>query len=89
MGSDMLLFFRDFFGRSSLLEYWMRPYVLCISPAIKLTLKVGYICPFVVIDPTSLGATKELLFQDSCLSILNLSPTQNACLLPMVIKPAV
>ena len=58
----------------------MRPYVLCVSPAIKLTLKVGYICPFVVIDPTNLGATMELLFQDLCLSILKLSPTQNACL---------
>ena len=25
--------------------------------AIKLTLKVGFMCPFVVIDPTDLGAT--------------------------------
>ena len=25
--------------------------------AVKLTLKVGYICPFVVDDPTDLGAT--------------------------------
>ena len=25
--------------------------------AVKLTLKLGFICPFVVIDPTNLGAT--------------------------------
>ena len=30
--------------------------------AIKLTLKVGFICPFVVTDPIDLGATTELLF---------------------------
>ena len=30
---------------------------------VKLTLKGGFICPFVVIDPTDLGATMELLFQ--------------------------
>ena len=46
----------------------------------RLTLSVGVICPFVVLDPTNLGATKELLFQSLCLSIFNLSPTQNTCL---------
>ena len=63
---------------------------------VKLTLKVAFkfICPFVIIDPTNLGATTELLFQASCLpvTIWNLSPTQNTWIftsskfLPMVIK---
>ena len=47
---------------------------------VKLTLKVGFICPFVVIDPTDLGVTTELLFQALCLSIFNLSQTENSCL---------
>ena len=52
---------------------------------VKLTLKVAwlaFICPLVIIDPTNLGATTELLFQAGCLpvTIWNLSPTQNTCL---------
>ena len=44
--------------------------------AVKLTLTVGFICPFVVIDPIYSGAT-IVVAQPSCLSIFNLSPTQN------------
>ena len=47
--------------------------------AVKLTLKVGFICPFVVDDPTDLGAT-IVVAQALCLSIFNLSPTQKTCL---------
>ena len=46
---------------------------------VKLTLKVGFICPFVVDDPTDLGAT-IVVAQALCLSIFNLSPTQKTCL---------
>ena len=53
--------------------------------AVLLTLKVGFICRSVVIDSTDLGETTELLFQELCLSTLNLSPTQNTCLLPKAI----
>ena len=45
--------------------------------------EVGFICPFVVIDPTDLGATTAIarnLLQDKCLTISYLSPTQNPCL---------
>ena len=45
----------------------------------KLTLKVGFICPFVVDDPTYLGVT-IVVAQALCLSIFNLSPTQKTCL---------
>ena len=48
------------------------------SPAwdtIEVTLQVGFICPFVVIDPTYLGAT-IVVAQALCLTIFNLSPTQ-------------
>ena len=45
----------------------------------KFTLKVGFICLFVVIDPIYLGAT-IVVAQVFCLSICNLSPTQNTCL---------
>ena len=47
--------------------------------AVKLTLKVGFICPFMVDDPTDLGAT-IVVAQALCLSIFNLSPTQKTCL---------
>ena len=46
---------------------------------IKLTLKVVFICPFVVIDPTDLGAT-IIFAQALCLTIFNLSLVQNTCL---------
>ena len=57
--------------------------LICLfSPAcdaVKLTLKAGFICPFVVDDPTDLGAT-IVVAQALCLSIFNLSPTQKTCL---------
>ena len=46
--------------------------------AVQLTLQVGFICPFVVIDPTDLGAT-IVVAQALCLTIFNLSPTQKTC----------
>ena len=46
--------------------------------AVQLTRKVGFICPFVVIDPTDLGAT-IVVAQALCLTIFNLCPTQNTC----------
>ena len=46
--------------------------------AVKLTLKVGFICPFVVNDPTDLGAT-IVVAQALCLSIFKISPTQKTC----------
>ena len=48
--------------------------------AVKLTLKVGFICPFVVDDSTNLGAT-IVVVQALCLSIFNLSHTQKTGLL--------
>ena len=53
--------------------------------AVKLTLKVGFICPFVVDDPTDLGAT-IVVAQALCLSIFNLSPLQKNCLFTDGIK---
>ena len=53
--------------------------------AVILTLQVGFIRPFVVIDPTDLGAT-IVVGQTLCLTIFNLSPTQKPAFLPMVIK---
>ena len=47
--------------------------------AVKLTLHVGFICPFVVVDPTDLGAT-IVVAKALCLTIFNLSPTQKTCL---------
>ena len=47
--------------------------------AVKLTLKVGFVCPFVVIDPKDLGST-FVVAQALCLAIFNLSPTHNTCL---------
>ena len=47
--------------------------------AVKLNLKVGFICPLVVDDPPDLGAT-IVVAQALCLSIFNLSPTQKTCL---------
>ena len=46
--------------------------------AVKLTLKAGFICPFVVDDPTDLGTT-IVVAQALCLSIFNLSPPQKTC----------
>ena len=61
--SALLLFCFDSFWRSGLLEYLIWLYgrgIALFSPAwdaIELTLKVGFICPFVVICSTELGAT--------------------------------
>ena len=51
------------------------------------SLKVGLICPFVVFDHYQifLGAT-IVIVQALCLTIFNLSLTQNTCLLSLVIK---
>ena len=52
------------------------------SPAwntVKFTLKAGFVCPFVVDDPTDLGAT-IMVAQVLCLCIFNLSPTQKTSL---------
>ena len=88
----ILLFFRDFFWRSGLLENWIRSYVrghwfgCSLQPGMLLNSscqEVGFISPFVVIDPTDLGATTAVaqnLLQDLCLTISYLSPTQNPCL---------
>ena len=53
--------------------------------AVNLTLEVGFICLFVVIDPTNLGAT-IVVAQALCFTIFNLSPSQKTCLFPKVIK---
>ena len=62
----ILLFDCDFFERSGLLEYWIRPFVrghwfgCSLRPGTQLNTpcqEVGVICPFVVIDPTDLGVT--------------------------------
>ena len=50
-----------------------------VGDAVELTLKVGFICPFVVIDSTDSGMT-SVVAQALCLTILNLPPTQNTCL---------
>ena len=71
---------------ASQIQWWV-PTVLffwLFSPAwdaVQLTLQVGFICPFVVIDPTDLGAT-IVVAQALCLTIFkfNLSPTQKTCL---------
>ena len=47
--------------------------------AVKLTLQVGLICPFVVIDPTNLGAT-FVVAQALCLTNFNLFLTQKTFL---------
>ena len=56
--------------------------------AIKLTLKVCFVCPLVVIVPTDLGATMELFLQASCLSIFTNLRRRIPAFLPMVIKLA-
>ena len=69
---------------ASQIQWWV-PTVLffwLFSPAwdaVQLTLQVGFICPFVVIDPTDFGAT-IVVAQAVCLTIFNLSPTQKTCL---------
>ena len=55
-----------------------------LSPAwdaVEITPKVGFICPFVVIDHTDLGET-NVVAQVLCLTILNL-PQHKSASLPM------
>ena len=47
--------------------------------AVKLILKAGFVCPFVVIDPTDSG-TAIVVAQAFCLTIFNLSETDNTYL---------
>ena len=47
--------------------------------AVELTVQAGFICPFIVIDSTYLGAT-IVVAQALCLTIFNLSPTQKTFL---------
>ena len=60
-------------SRTRLLYLWICALLLYFN------LKVGFIYPFVVIDPTDLGATTELLFQALYWSILNLTPMHKTC----------
>ena len=48
--------------------------------AVELTLQVGFIGPFVVIDATDLGAT-IVVAKARCLTFVNISPTQNTSML--------
>ena len=93
-----LLFFCDFSRKSGLLEYWIRPYVRghwvwLFSPAcdaVKLTLQeVGFICPFVVVDPTDLGATTVVapgLMLDNFLPIQAIPDAESLPFYPSVLK---
>ena len=56
--------------------------------AVELTLKIGFICPFVVIDSNAFSAT-IFVAEALCLIILNLSPTQQPAFLPKVMKATV
>ena len=60
------------------------PLLWLFSPAGELTLKVGCICPFMVIGPTYLGPTMNFVVPGLMLvrlqPIPNHSPTQNTCL---------
>ena len=53
--------------------------------AVKLTLKVGFICPFVVDDPTDLGAT-IVVAQALCCPSSTYPLRRKPAFLPMVIK---
>ena len=53
--------------------------------AVKPTLKVGFICPVVVSDPTVLGAT-IVVAQALCLTIFTHPRRRKPAFLPMVIK---
>ena len=73
-------------------EVMISPKIQSSNPTLNFTAKtnlsknqVGFICLFVVSDPTYLGAT-IVVAQALCLTIFNLSPTQKTWLLPMVIK---
>ena len=46
--------------------------------AVQIILRVGFICPFVVINPTNLGVT-IVVAQVLCLTIFYLSSTQKTC----------
>ena len=55
------------------------------SDAVKVTLKVGFNYPFVVIDPTYFGVT-IVVAQALCLTIFNLFPTRNTFLYPDTLR---
>ena len=48
---------------------------VCCQPSNSRQFGLAFICPFVVIDPTDLGAF--VVAQALCLTIFNLSPMQN------------
>ena len=84
MGSDMLLPFCDFFWKSGLLKYriplyvWGHCFGCSLLPGTLPTLKLSHLSfrgHFPYLEPTTL-----LLFRALCLSIFNLSLTQNTCL---------
>ena len=80
--------FQNTFIRSSVLSN-IRSYVrgqLDIALAVlsclgrrQLNLTVGFICPFVIIDPAYLGATTKLLYQALCLSMTPVRLLQVLC----------
>ena len=59
-----------------------------LQPGTPLTLKVGFLCPFVVIAPTDLGATTELLFPALCFPSSTYPRRIIPAFSPMVIKLA-
>ena len=69
------LHFLFIFMFGALLWLYLRPGTPLKSPP-----KVGFNSPFVFINTGNLGAS-ILVAQTSCLTILNLSPTQKTCLL--------
>ena len=89
-------FFRDFFWRSGLLEYWIRPYVRGHwfgrsprpgTPLNSLCQEVGFISPFVVIDPAYLGATTMIVAPGLMLdNFLPIPDTESLPFDPLVLK---
>ena len=68
-----------------------RPLVWLFSPAwdaVTLTLDVGFICPFVVIDPTDLGATMVVAPGRMIDSFLSIPDAESLPLYRMVLKLA-
>ena len=58
----------------------------CLGPLNSPCQEVGLICPFVVIDPTDLGATTAIarnLLQDLCLTISHLMQLTKQSVLPV------
>ena len=97
MVPTILLFFRDFFWKSGLLEYhdWIRPYVrghwfgCSLRPGSQLNSpcqEVGFICPFVVIDPTNLGATAAVALELLLVNFLPIPDAESLPIYPSVLK---